>query len=429
MSILNLGELGQSGHFRKNAVMLALLPYGIVSKKALGMLFPHPEACSACIVSLKKQRLVEEHSLTVRSRKSYKVAYLTLTLDGLNYLAEEFYKVMPWLIELLLSYSGESFSVRGRMNNEGLERLLRSHSASIVFSLASQETLFERLINRPNLEATMMEADGVSLPFYRRIAKLLENNRESCTKPSGFFDFMEIRALERVQRSVKVADSVTMLNSHIGIYRNEQTAYIVYASQRYGAKWDESILRRSSYELLRQIQSVGGKEHLYVPSCGYPSIMLCFSEREWQRAYLDPYHLRSKRNQTLGTGAARLHLIPTTSQGIKLLGFLLKDQAFERNMGFSLRKRYPELKYDGLNLDFPYLYQSVPCTLGYTMDITNLNLCEDGEEQGIICWKWQMEYYRTLFPKVTFFVAGKSCDRMKKFSPMADWTNKKLSFF
>ena len=121
-----------------------------------------------------------------------------------------------------------------------------------------------------------------------------------------------------------------------------------------------------------------------------------------------------ERGVAPGEGFDSFHIIPLSYEGVRFLGLLLEkdDAEIEREVTGRMETAGLLSAAPGSPGDLRYLYGTLPCAFGCLMDMRQLRRLERyaasgrPQEFGIICFAWQMDYLRRLFPEAELIEAG-----------------------
>jgi hypothetical protein len=197
-----------------DAVLMSMLPYGVGRKDILTLYFSSTRNGNRTIKGLVEKGMVEEHSMEVKSpRRNYTQCYLSITVKGLEYLAEKYDYLYPWLSDAVESIreQGRANFVRG-ISPGTLHSLLTAHACNVAFNVVSGVgTFFERLIYEPEKALTTMSvhlsttgAGGTAFrQIYESYRQWLEGVRAQLGRPvrirhpspspAQFYDAVELK--------------------------------------------------------------------------------------------------------------------------------------------------------------------------------------------------------------------------------------------
>jgi hypothetical protein len=217
------------------------------------------------------------------------------------------------------------------------------------------------------------------------------------------------------------------------VLRTGQRLYLVYRSARDGASWNGNSVRNNWESVQEQLQRLGLLRTSVMASHSLPSILLVDGAGRGVAAFArvcrDNRHVRKGADKALGRGASSVHVVPMTECAVWMMRAFLRLSAGETTYAEQFKRalceEWPSLfSLNPLDVEMDMQYKDLPCSFGADFDIKAINRCLDWDAErqelerrgateqelagcrfALVCFDWQMDYYRCLFPESVTIVA------------------------
>jgi len=386
----------------KMKILYALLFYGIATRASLTCCGHDQNHVSITIQQMLKNGLLAEREIKLRSKSRAQVKrYLTITPAGFTHFVEhsglEVFELTP--------YDEFRFSVRGNMSNEHIARILATNDAAIPLKQCGCQTELDRLFLKERNELS-----GPSAIVHDILSEYREYGLQpdllgelSIEEAPRFFSSLELLPMLRLDKN---SASQYAFSSHVGALVTSKGSFMVYRSGVRGMSWKENGARRYAVAVGVALRSINGINH---PGGILSAIIFCKNPKEFYNAYRDPHRLRKRDGayaDRFGQPYAHLFAVPVQRDSLLMLLHLIRfgvdadARIAEPLVGAGLERNEGKLRED-----YPYTMFGKPVFLGVTMDMHKIRRFEAqmkryGGDFGIVCYDWQEEYYKRIFPEV-----------------------------
>jgi hypothetical protein len=163
------------------------------------------------------------------------------------------------------------------------------------------------------------------------------------------------------------------------------------------------------------------------------------------RVCKDNRHIRKGADKALGRGASSVHILPLTDNAVQMMRAFLhlstRESTYAEQFKRALCEEWPSLfSLNPLDVEMDMRYRDLPCSFGADFDIKPINRCLDWDVErqelerrgateqelagcrfALVCFDWQMEYYRCLFPdSVTILAIDIDHEALLVYAPPAE---------
>lgn len=419
--------------FISDSALLATLPYCTLGYDTLSLLYSDPAARTRWLRRCVGNGLIVEKRVRIASNfRGYYYRYVKLTEAGLRYLVCKYSALYPWLAlypeEVQLVYE-----TRTKFNARTLMRMFRRQTASLFWSMANCETVYERMASDPvSVGQTILSIssgdDWVPRQLGKAMMRTMTQEHEA-GNPSVFYDSKEVASI--VSRAFPPAivtaaqseapetdrepdnnksgtDPVNFNANHSGLLVSETgQRYTVFVCDNDGFAWSSHILNscaqklRNGFSCIRQ--GCGGP----VPKNGFYGFLLFHDKTELKRAFTNSNRQWAKNTLYLGFGASRLHLLPCTEYGVSLAKTILSYHNYRDAVCNALSTQFANITYDPILAQNTLHVNGEPCIPLFDMDAILLNYVrqqiDSSQNITVICWDWEALYMNILIPEAKLY--------------------------
>ena len=358
--------------------------------------------------------------------------YCVITEKGFRYLQQ--IEAFPWMKELPYFDSLNVFGDKGiskrkyqRMGLIATAAVMSEAAGAVTYLPLFTTSYFSEGEGQSSNHNNKVEAvQGTTLHLFPMLSEVTQNNSDlrfdrlglnlndtSFLSSPNFIFTDSIRAKYMVAEYRGKADINDYRRAEFtGILDTHFKSVLVYTAPSFGLRWREWSLYadRTVYTLWKQSHALADTKALYQDK----DIGLIFikNAKEFEDLYKDKCGMRSKGDY-LGKGFQKFYAVPITYTGARHLRWLMntddKDQE-EKLKQIAVEKgqfKYLTASTIAEMQLFSLMKNGTRWTIGIYMDFVKVQSLMSYMEAkpgqyGIICFEWQKEYYKRLWPNIAY---------------------------
>ena len=384
-------------------ILYLLLTQSMLTRASLLTLaYSNTVVYDAINIALARRYISEGYVTYIVRGKKQKLSYYAITATGISYLKNKCGESVPWLSHL---ESSKRITVRGaNQKPEQVERFVRmSNTAAMMTGIGAVVPMsFLASTESNTLEAIVTSALAET-----------KSQRQNRNSNHSIADSLYFYSASNMKRSFGSADNVHDTSDYdfgryTGMVESCSKSVLLYAASSAGMAWPYKVVMKevNAFKLFSHTSTIYNTVR-YADQRGGTFVK---NARGFGELYHDTKN-RRKAGEHLGNFFTNFYIIPATYAGlqnfdsvmrtdenshIEFLADAVASGIYTHNNSndtelFPLKNTNGNMMMVGTAMDVIQM-QRLEVTLKHRPDL----------DCGILCYLWQIEYYRKVFPKLKY---------------------------